>query len=154
MAILCKPDNFELHNSLRLRFMYIQGLPSNFVTVNLSFNRTLLTFFLCVRQAWVTQLILAISLWQVIFLWSKRILQLVCIVSHFVKEGLSFAWDLSLENSGFYWLYFTQCLTSFSSFSHLLRLCTGFLILFHLTDEVLSIKTSADVFVFGYFHIH
>ena len=34
MAILlkaCKPDNFELHNSLRLSFRNIWGLRSNFV---------------------------------------------------------------------------------------------------------------------------
>ena len=34
MAILskgCKPDTFELHNSLKLGFMNIQGLCSNFV---------------------------------------------------------------------------------------------------------------------------
>ena len=27
----CKPDNFELHNSLKLSFTNISGLPSNFV---------------------------------------------------------------------------------------------------------------------------
>ena len=34
MAILskaCKPDNFESHNFLKLSFMNIQGLRSNFV---------------------------------------------------------------------------------------------------------------------------
>ena len=34
MAILskaCKPDNFELHNSLKLSFTNIRGLRSNFV---------------------------------------------------------------------------------------------------------------------------
>ena len=34
MAILskaCKPDNFELHNSLKLSFTNIRGLCSNFV---------------------------------------------------------------------------------------------------------------------------
>ena len=34
MAILskaCKPDNFELHNSVKLSFTNIQGLRSNFV---------------------------------------------------------------------------------------------------------------------------
>ena len=35
---------------------------------NLSLNQTLLTFLLCVRQTWMTQLILAISVWEVIFL--------------------------------------------------------------------------------------
>ena len=33
MAIskVCRPDNFESHNSLKLSFMNIQGLHSNFV---------------------------------------------------------------------------------------------------------------------------
>ena len=39
-----------------------------FLIVNLSLNQTLLTFLLYVRQTWMTQLILAISLWGVIFL--------------------------------------------------------------------------------------
>ena len=30
----CKPDNFESHNSLKLSFMNIQGLRSNFVDCN------------------------------------------------------------------------------------------------------------------------
>ena len=33
----------------------------------------------------------------------------------------------------FDWVYFTQCLTSFSSINHLLCLCAWFLILFHVT---------------------
>ena len=53
----------------------------------------------------------------------------------YVKEGLPFARDLSLENSVdsyvFDWRYFTQCLTSFSSIDHLFH--ARFLILFHLT---------------------
>ena len=71
MAILpkaCRPDNFELYNSLNLTFANIQGLSSNFVIVNLSLNQTLLTFLLCVRLTWMTPLIMAISLWEVIFL--------------------------------------------------------------------------------------
>ena len=35
---------------------------------NLSLNQTLLTFLLCLRETWMTRLILAISLWEVIFL--------------------------------------------------------------------------------------
>ena len=41
MAILskpCKPDNFELHNSLKLSFTNIQGLHSNFVDCELFFE--------------------------------------------------------------------------------------------------------------------
>ena len=55
----------------------------------------------------------------------------------YVKEGLPFAWDLSLENSAdsyvFDWLYFTRCFPSFPSTYHLLYLYEQFLILFHLT---------------------
>ena len=42
----------------------------------------------------------------------------------YVKEGLPFAWDLSLQifTYVFNWLYFTHCCTSFSSIDHLVRL--------------------------------
>ena len=79
--------------------------------VNLSLNQTLLTFLLCVRQTWMTQLILAISLWEVIFLWSERILVLhMQGFTVYVKVGLRFAWDLSLENSAVSYLYFRMAL--------------------------------------------
>ena len=57
----------------------------------------------------------------------------------YVKEGLPFARDLSLENSADSYVCFrlallrSVSLTSFSSIDHLLRLCAQFLILFHLT---------------------
>ena len=61
-------------------------------------------------------------------------------LAKYVKEGLPFALDLSLENTAdsyllqvFNWLYFIQCLTSFFSINHLLCLCAQFLILFHPT---------------------
>ena len=48
----------------------------------------------------------------------------------YVKEGLSFARDLSLENSAdsflCFQLAFTQCLTSFSSINHLFVFVHGF----------------------------
>ena len=66
-------------------------------------------------------------------------------LASYVKEGLPFARDLALENSAdsyvFDWLYFTQCLTSFSSIDHLLQLCAQFLILFHLTSMRFSQST-------------
>ena len=56
----------------------------------------------------------------------------------YVKDGLSFAWDLSLENSAdsylCFWLaLFHAVLTSFPYIDHLLHLYARFLILFHLT---------------------
>ena len=44
------------------------------------------------------------------------------------------------------WLYFTQCLTSFSSINHLLCLCARLLILFHLTQMRLSPSTHLLMF--------
>ena len=60
MAILakgCKPDEFESHISQIFK-VFIRIL----LNLNLSLNETLLTFLPYVRQTWMTQLILAISL--------------------------------------------------------------------------------------------
>ena len=55
----------------------------------------------------------------------------------YVKEGVPFAWNLSLENSTdsyvFDWLYYTQFLMSFSSIESLLCLYAQFFSLFHPT---------------------
>ena len=69
----CKPDNFKSHNFLKFNFMNIRGLRSNFVDASLSFNQTLLTFLLSVRQTWMTQLILGN-------------LVLICMVSQFMLK--------------------------------------------------------------------
>ena len=76
----------------------------------------------------------------------------------YVKEGLPFAQDLSLEKSVdtyvFDCLYFTQCCTSFSSIDHLLLLfahCFDFIS--SNIEEVLSINLPT-VFVFGDFTVH
>ena len=49
----------------------------------------------------------------------------------------------------FDWLYFIQCLTSLSSFDHLLCFYAQFLMLYYVTDEVLPINPPATVFVFA-----
>ena len=62
----------------------------------------------------------------------------------YVKEGLPFARDLSLENSADSYLCFRLALlhsVSFDSISSNI-------------DEVLSINPSANVFVFGDFNVH
>ena len=77
----------------------------------------------------------------------------------YVRERLPFAWDLSLENSVDSYLYFRlayyiQCLTSFSSIDHLVRLHARFLMIFSSNiDEALSINPPT-VFVFRNFNIH
>ena len=64
----CKPDNFESHNPLKISFKVFKAFIQILLIANLSLNQSLLTFLLYVRQTWMTQLILAISLRDVIFL--------------------------------------------------------------------------------------
>ena len=78
----------------------------------------------------------------------------------YVKEGLPFAWDLSVENSADSYLCFQLALLhSVSYFFFLYRspssaLCTVFYSISSNIDEVLSINPSANVFVFGDFNVH
>ena len=81
-------------------------------------------------------------------------------VAVYVKEGLPFARDISLENSADSYLCFRLALLySVSYFFFLYRspssaLCTVFDSISSNIDEVLSINPSANVFVFGDFNIH
>ena len=71
MAILSKgskPDKFEPHISLKLSLRIFKAFVPVLLSMNLFLNQTLVTFLLYVRQTWMTQLILAISLRGVIFL--------------------------------------------------------------------------------------
>ena len=72
----------------------------------------------------------------------------------YVKEGLPFAWDLSLENSADFYLCFRLALLQSVSYffflyqSPSLSLCTIFDSISSNTDGVLSMNPSANVFVF------
>ena len=99
---VCKSDNFQSDSSVKLSFTSIRGLHLNFVRCE-SFLESncpgILALFLYVRRMWMAQLILAISLWEVIFFNPKGLFfWLVCSCS-LCKGGTSFAWDPSLENS-------------------------------------------------------
>ena len=77
----------------------------------------------------------------------------------YVKEGLPFARDLSLENSADSYLCFPLALLqSVSYFFFLYRsplsLCMVFDFVLCNIDEVLLINPSTNVFVFGDFNIH
>ena len=78
----------------------------------------------------------------------------------YVKEGLPFARDLSLENSADSYLCFRLALLhSVSYFFFLCQspsslLCTVFDSISSNIDEVLSINASANVFLFGDFNVH
>ena len=75
-----------------------------------------------------------------------------------MKEGLPFAWDLSLESSKDYLCFWLALLHSvlllFPLSIIFLSLCTVFDSISFNIDEVFSINPSANVFVFGHFDIH
>ena len=96
----CKPENFESYNSLKLSFMNIRGLHSNFVHCEylLELNSPDI-LALC-----ETNLDDAIdsgnfSVRGYIPLIQKDSNIHMHGLTVYVKEGLPFAWDLSLENS-------------------------------------------------------
>ena len=78
----------------------------------------------------------------------------------YVKEGLPFAWDLSLENSEDSYLCFRMALLHSMSYffflhqSPSLALCMVFDSVSSNIDEVLLINPSANVFVFRDFNVH
>ena len=127
--------------------------------VNLFLNQNL-TFLLYVKQTWMTQLILAFFLWGVIFLHSKRILLIICMTSQFMWKkdflltGTYLKKTLLILTYVFDWLYFTLCLTSSSSTDHLFHLDPQFNSISSNIDEVLSINSSANVFVSGDFNVY
>ena len=81
-------------------------------------------------------------------------------LAFYMKEGLPFAWDLSLENSADSYLCFRLALLFSVSYffffyqSPFLSLCTVFDSVSSNIDEVLLINPSANVFVFGDFNVH
>ena len=103
MAILskaCKPDNFESHNSLKISLTNIQDLCSNFV-VSESFLEANSTDILALCETnlnnWIDSGNFSVTGYFPL-IWkdsSSRMHGLAV----YVKEGLPFAWDFSLENS-------------------------------------------------------
>ena len=82
------------------------------------------------------------------------------VLAVYVKEGLPFAQNLSLENSAilayvFSWLYFTVVSHFFFRYqTAFLSLCMFFDSISSNVDQLLLINPSANVFVFGDFTIH
>ena len=166
MAILskaCKPDNFESHNSLKLSFMNIRGLRSNFVDCE-SFLESNSPDILALCETNLDDSIDSgnFSVTGYLPLIRKDSSTHMHGLAVYVKEGLPFAWDLSLENSADSYLCFRLALHhSVSYFFFLYRspslsLCTVFDSISSNIDfqEVLLINPSANVFVFGDFNIH
>ena len=164
MAILskvCKPDNFESHNSLKLSFTNIWGLRSNFVDCE-SFLESNSPDILALCETNLDDSIYSdnFSVTGYLPLIRKDSGTHMHGLAVYVKEGLPFARDSSLENSLDSYLCFWLALPhSLSYFFFLYRspsssLCGVFDSISCKINEVLSINPSANVFVFGDFNIH
>ena len=157
----CKPDNFELHNSLKLSFTNIGGLRSNFVDCE-SFLESNSPEILALCETNLDDSTDSghFSMRGYLPLIRKDFSTHMYGLAVFVKKGLPFAWDLFLENSADSYLCFRLALLySVSYFFFLYQspspaLCTVFDSISSGIDEVLSTNLSANVFVFGDFNVH
>ena len=164
MAILskaCKPDNFESHNSLKLSFTNIQGHRSKLLDCE-SFLESKSPDILALCETNLDNSTDSGNFFM------RGYLPLIQIDSSthmhglavYVKEGLPFAWDLSLKNSADSYLCFRLALLhSVSYFFFLYQspswyLLTVFDSISSNIDEILSINPSANIFVFGDFNTH
>ena len=96
----CKPDNFELHNSLKLSFTSIRGLRSNFVDCE-SFLESSSPDILALYETNLDDSINSdnFSVRGYLLLIRKDSGTHTHGLTVYVKEGLPYARDLSLENS-------------------------------------------------------
>ena len=156
MAILskeCKPDNFELHNSLKLSFTNIRGLRSNFFDCE-SFLESNSSDILALCETNLDDSIDSgnFSVRRYLPLIRKDSSTHMHSLAVYVKDELPFARDLSLENStDSYFCFPLALLYSVSYFFFLYRspstsLCTVFDSILSNIHEVLSIKPSANFF--------
>ena len=97
----CKQDNFESDNSLKLSFRNIQGLHSNFVDCE-SFLESKSLDILALCETNLDDSIDSgnFSVTGYLCLIQKDSSTHMDGLAVYVKEGLPFAWDLSLESSG------------------------------------------------------
>ena len=164
LAILskaCKPDNFESHNSLKLSFANIRGLCSNFVDCE-SFLESNSPDILALCETNVDDSIDSgnLSVRGYLPLIRKDSSTHMYGLVVYVKEGLPFARDLSLENSADSYLCFRLTLLHSVSYFFFLyqspssSLCTVFDSISSSIDEILLTNPSANVFVFGDFNVH
>ena len=135
----CKPDNFELNHSLKLSFINIWGLHSNFVDFESSLESNSPDIFaLCETNLDGSIDSGNFSVRGYLPLVQKDSSTHMHVSQFMLKKDFllhrTYIWKTQqILTYVFIWLYSTQCLTFFPSINHLLHLCTQFLILFHLT---------------------
>ena len=155
MAILskaCKPDHFESHNSLKLGFTNIRGLHSNFVECesflesnspdNLALCKTNLDDSINSDNFSVRGYLPIIQKgFQHSYAWSCSLCERRTFFCRRLISRKLCRFLLMMD-----WLYFTQCLTSFSSIDCLLCRCARFLFLFRLIQMRFSRSTHLLIF--------
>ena len=132
----CKPDNFESHNSVKHSFMKILGLCLNFAKCESLLESNSPDILLLYETNLDDSIDSGNFSVGGILLLFERIMLLICMVFQFMLRN-SFclgliSGKLQILTYVFNWLYFTQCLISFSSIDHLLYLYAQFLMIFHL----------------------
>ena len=152
----CKPDIFESHNSLKFSFTNIWGLSLNFVDCE-SFLESNSPDILALCETNLDNSIDSsiFSVRDYLPLIRKDSGTHMHGLAVYVKEGLPFSRDLSLENSADSYLCFQLALLhSVPYFFFLYRLpssplCTVFDSISSNIDEVLLINPSANIIVLG-----
>ena len=158
MAILskaCKPGNFESHNTLKLSFTNIRDLHLNFVDCE-SFLESNSPDVLALCETNLANSIDSgsFSVRGYLSLIRKDSSTHMYDLAVYVKEGLPFARDLSLENSADSYLCFRLALLHSVSYCFFLyrspssSLCTVFDSISSNIDEVLLINPPANVIRF------
>ena len=105
----CKPDNFESRNSLKLSFTNIQSLRSNFVDCE-SFLESNSPDILALCETNLDDSINSGNFFvrDHLFLIQKDSSTHMHGLTVYLKEGLPFAWNLSLENCRFLFMFLTN----------------------------------------------
>ena len=129
MAILskvCKPYNLESHNSLKLSFANVWGLRSNFIHYESFFESNFPDILaLYERNKYDSGNFTVRGYFSLI--WKDSTTHMYDLAVY-VKEGLPFAWVLSVVNfSGFYLCFQLALLKSVSYFFFLYRLPSSYL---------------------------
>ena len=134
---VCKPDNLESYNSLKLSFTNIWGLHSNYVGCESFLESNFPDILAYVTQTWKTQLIPAISGWGFTFLLfdvqKNSVTHMhslkVYAKSDFLFDEAYLKKTLKILISVLDWLFFNWCCT-FCFINYHLLICAQFLLLF------------------------
>ena len=110
LSKLCKPDNFELHSSLKLSFTYIWGLHSNFVDCESFLESNSPDILPCETNLDDSIDSGNFSVRGYLPLIRKDSSTHMHGLTVYMKEGLPLAWNLYLENSADSYLCFQMAL--------------------------------------------